>query len=272
MPHSLGNHFSRFAALAAVVAMLSCDRQPTTNEIAAVEPALPEPVANQDVALGDFPLDRSSLLITLLGAASAATIGANDAEVQKPLEGRRFDLKMRFGCPGGQPSQTRNFTFDEATGALKVIVQPDIDEDVERDPDVAKRTGTNPSESAKTHRSGFLIPSPMQLQPGCPTGDFAAAAGFSNLRFGLVQTTDEEAPRARQLLDSYEIVKKIALEARPKEGLDLNLRGRLESSSGKTISCVPKGGFIECLAAVTIDHVSITDPANGRLIAEWGAN
>jgi hypothetical protein len=30
--------------------------------------------------------------------------------------------------------------------------------------------------------------------------------------------------------------------------------------------------MVECLALSTIDLVSIQDPSNGRLIAEWGQN
>lgn len=273
MPHSPPSPFGWLGALVIAVAATSCSRPSPENQANVLQPAEPEPVANEsETELAEAPLDRERLIVTFLEASGSAVIGADDATAQKALKGKRFELRMRFGCPAGQPSTRRNWSYDQNSRALKVVVKPDVDEEVEVPVGPPPPDGRR-GETAMVHRSGFIIPAPTLFQSGCPTEEFAVAAGFTNLRFGIVQTTDPEAPRARQLLDSYEIVKKIAPEAKPKQGLELIIRGRLEfGESGRSITCAPKGGVVECLAAATIDQVSIEDPANSRLIAEWAGN
>jgi hypothetical protein len=269
MPHSLHRNFSRLTALSIAFWTVACTRQEPQDNAAETEPAETVPAANESAPMVESALDREQLLVTLLGAAGDAIVGADDAETQKALKGRRFDLRMRFGCPDTPPIAGRSWTYDEKSGAMKVTVKPDVDEEIEH----PATTDGPEAKPAKAHRGGFQIPGPTLLPVGCPTADFAAVPGFTNLRFALVQTTDADSPRAQQLLNSYEIVKKIAPDAAPTKGLDLILRGRLESDAqGRVVTCAPNGGVAECLANVTIDKVSIENPETSVLVAEWGAN
>jgi hypothetical protein len=167
---------------------------------------------------------------------------------------------MRFGCPDATAGMERRWSLDEASGALRVSVEPDIDQDV----------GAEEEGEAAAHERGFVIPRPTLFMAGCPSADFRAVGATTNLRFGVIQRTDPQGARSRQLLDSYEVTKKISPEQAPAQGLDLVVRGRLEAGGEGPIRCAPRGGMIECLALSTVDLVSIEDPASGRLIAEWG--
>ena len=263
MPHSPLKDFSRLAALVVAIGASACTRETPANEANASQPAQPTTTkVAEESPLPDLPLDRQGLLVAMLQASSAAILGADDARQQESLRGRRFELRMRFGCTDSRTALERRWTHDERSGALRVVVRPDIDHDV----------GEGSEEGSSAHERGFLVPNPTLLAAGCPSAAYAAAPATTSLRFGVVQRTDPQGARSRQLLESYEVTKKIAPEEAPSEGLDLIVRGRLETGGPGPIRCAPRGGIVECLALSTIDLVSIEDPANGRLIAEWGQN
>ena len=267
MPHSPLRDFSRVAALLVALGVSACSRETPTNEANVSETAEPK-TANlvEDSPLPDLPLDRQGLLIAMIHASSAAILGASDAKQQESLKGRRYEIRMRFGCPGSASALERRWNHDKASDALRVSVRPDIDQEVGGAP------GESEAEQPAVNERGFLVPNPTLLSAGCPTADYTAVQAANHLRFGIVQRTDPQGARARRLLESYEVTKKIAPEQAPAEGLDLVVRGRLETSGDGPIRCAPRGGMVECLALSTIDLVSIEDPANGRLIAEWGHN
>ncbi len=263
MPHSPLKHFSRLAALVVAIGAAACSPEPPANEANASQPAEPKTTnATDESALPDLPLDRQGLLVAMLQASSAAILGADNARQQEALRGRRFELRMRFGCADAKGALERRWSHDEASGALRVVVRPDIDQDV----------GETGEVGDPAHERGFIVANPTILSAGCPSADFAAVPAPSSLRFGVVQRTDPQGARSRQLLESYEVTKKIAPEEVPAQGLDLIVRGRLETGGEGPIRCAPRGGIVECLALATIGLVSVEDPANGRLIAEWGQN
>jgi hypothetical protein len=267
MPHSPLRNSIRIAALVVAVGATACSQEPPNNEANASETAEPK-TGNvvEDSALPDLPLDRQGLLIAMLQASSAAINGASDAKQQEALKGRRFEVRMRFGCPGGSTTLERRWSHDKASDALRVSVRPELDHEI------GAPVGESDAQPPARHERGFLVPSPTLLSAGCPNAEYAAAQANTNLRFGIVQRTDPQGARSRQLLESYEVTKKIAPEQVPPEGLDLIVRGRLETGGEGPIRCAPRGGIAECLALSTIDLVSIEDPSNGRLIAEWGQN
>ena len=75
-------------------------------------------------------LDRRALLLALAEAASAAALGDDDLEVQRALDGKRFELRLRFGCDGAAASQStepRRWTFDERSRVQRFHVAPEVD-------------------------------------------------------------------------------------------------------------------------------------------------
>lgn len=206
-------------------------------------------------------LDRKQLLVAMLDAATGAVLGEPDEAAQQALKGRRFELRMRFGCDG-EIDARRSWRFDEAAGALRVNVTPDSFAAAAKPGEGLTDDGHSPL--------GFVIARPNLLRSGCPAADYAAVTPSSALRFGLLPLHVTNAPRDEALLPSYAIVKKIAPDAVPTQGLDLILRGRLDSEGdAPVIVCVPSTNAIDCRATATFETISIEDPSNGRLIAEW---
>ncbi len=263
MSHSPSNNpLVLCAFLPLLVAACSGGKPEDENVAAPPSVDAPAPV-KREIPLPDLALDRESLLVTMLTAAGSAMTGLDDEEAQKALNGRRFELRMRFGCPGADPAATRRWSFDQKSDALKVTVKPDLSIEV---------PGAD-EDTKPTTLSGFSVPRPLLLANGCPLPEYRGIDPGARINFALVQAADPDAPRARALLASYDIVKKISPEAAPNGGLDLFLSGRIEADTqGRTITCSPAGGQVRCLARATFDRIAIEDPASSTLVAEWSAN
>jgi hypothetical protein len=246
----------------ALLAACTKERQPaaanSSNQVQA-----PTAVEKEAAALPLAGLDREHLLVAMMQAATRAELGSEDEEAERRLKGRRFELRMRFGCPGTADAR-RSWTYDQAAGALRVKVVPD---------ELAAISLANEATDAgdSSRPRGFLIANPTRLSAGCPAKAYAAIADTTALRFAIAPLPAASATRAAGLLDSYEIVKKIAADAAPAQGLDLVIRGRLDSAGNEpVVQCAPSGGAVECRSTATIDTISILDPSADRLIAEWG--
>ena len=147
------------------------------------------------IAASDLPLDRQGLLIAMLQASSAAVLGADDATQQEGLKGRRFVIKMRFGCPDATGALERRWSHDEKSGALRVSVRPDIDQDIGEAPaagDSEKSTVPSAASRSKPHSDVAGCPS-TNMQPLKPRP------------FALRWFSDRPAGSSiAPLLDSYE--------------------------------------------------------------------
>jgi hypothetical protein len=91
---------SRTACLVAVGAVVSC-RPASDDQNGAANSA--EPAIENLSSLVPVPepaLNRSELLAAVAKAASASAAGADDTEAQRTLDGRQFEIRIRFGCAG----------------------------------------------------------------------------------------------------------------------------------------------------------------------------
>src|SRR5688572_25835410 len=72
------------------------------------------PSVRRDLPVPDPSLDREFLLLALHRTASATAIGEDDGRIQHELDGKRFQLRLRFGCPGevAGARSTRNWKLD----------------------------------------------------------------------------------------------------------------------------------------------------------------
>ena len=94
-------------AAAVLTACQKSDQAPTANnaaDSAAVDlPIVPTP---------DPPLDRAALLSAIAQAASATAAGTEMPEAVRGLDGRQFELRIRFGCRGPSSDlQEKSFSF-----------------------------------------------------------------------------------------------------------------------------------------------------------------
>ena len=241
------------------------------------------------------PLDRAALLAAVAEAASAFAAGAPIPEELGSLDGREFQLRIRFGCGGPSPdlgSEALGWAYNADRRRLRIRAKPTISA---ADPLVAALAGDE-SESVE----GFWIPRPWLLQAVCPKGA-AVRAGDDEAtdetesavtetrpeerssaeptpaapRIGIAQFfTSSDARTRRRDSRPYEVVETLAEgSAIPAQGFDLVLSGRLRAMPGKgVVACSAPGPDSppECLISAEFQRVRIEDPSSGEVHGEWG--
>jgi hypothetical protein len=235
------------------------------------------------------PLDREALLLRVVQAASDFALGRVDQDDQRELDGKRFAVSLRFGCPGDE-AEARSWRFDERSRVLRIRIESDI-------------SGETPLisavRSAQTESvEGFWLLRPWMLEPACPATRSPASHRSSEEdpqpaptdrdgtqvpappatperpepRVGIAQFFTADDSRAQRRNDrAYDTTVKLEEGQRPSgTGYDLVLSGRLSAlPDGRVIVCV--GGAQaapSCVVSATLDHVAVASPA-GETLAEW---
>lgn len=239
------------------------------------------------------PMDRAALLQAVASARSAAAAGADDSAAQQPLDGKAFELRIRFGCSG--PDSTTpgplGWTLDKDGGVLRVHAAPDISK---ADPVVAGMALQDIDAV-----EGLWIARPWLFQATCPAQPAPAPAGPAETatpaaappvkqssqpqlppegaRTGIAQFFTQSDSRTAQRGDRpYEAVKKLDDGASVgSQGFDLVLSGRLRAlDGGRVVRCVARGPDAPpaCIISATFDHVWIEDAASKDRIADWSSS
>ena len=247
------------------------------------------------VALPDPPLDRADLLAAIASAASAKATGTDDGAAQRQLDGRQFEVRIRFGCSGPAPDladQPLGWAFDAERRRLRVQARPTITAD---EPLLKGLTAVD-FEAAE----GFWIPRPWLLSASCPvaaavkpetagsnTGSQAqkknretkGASGIADSlprgpRVGIAQFFSSMDTRTGRRGDRpYEAVKVLG-DSRPlgSQGFNLVLAGRLRAKTGLgVIGCVAPGPDSppSCVVSADFDKVWIERPDTKEIVAQW---
>jgi hypothetical protein len=289
----LGNGCLAAAVLATLGACQPEEQQPADVNRSEAEPPAPAPLLPQV----ESRLDRAALLQAVRAAASATALGRDDAEAQRKLDGKKFEVHIRFGCassvptPGAAAVGPFNVRFDPEERTLRVRAAPDL---TLGDPQVAQLAGQD-IEAVE----GFWMRRPWLLADGCPVepsmpreaaqgdqlstkgGDRAAApeaaeAPPTGQRIGLAQffaTTDSRTGRRDHR--AYEATSTLGVDEQPSpEGYNLVLAGRLRKlESGRVISCRLNGSDLppDCVVSAEFDRVWIEHPQSKAIIAEWSS-
>lgn len=260
-----------------------------------------EPAAENLSSLVPVPkpaLDRAGLLSLVARAASSTAAGANDTEAQRGLDGRQFEIRIRFGCDG--PSEKLadsplGWSLGKDGKTLRLRAAPTVPAD---DQLVRKIIGEAKIEAVE----GFWIPRPWLLDATCPAGQVpvpakspespaadkpAAAADEPPSaaetpsapaprwpRIGLAQFYMESDSRTgRRDQRAYEAVKTLDDQVPVGEsGFNLVLSGRLKALSGRqVIQCAAANPDSppECLVSAEFDQVWIESPDGKATIAQW---
>lgn len=292
--------------LCSIAALVGCQQpQPAPADNAAEEPVLNLP----SVPAPRPPIDRASLLAAVAEAASAVAAGAELPESVRSLDGRQFEMRIRFGCRG-PTDQLREgwlgWSYDAEARRIQVRAMPTISK---RDPFVGRLSG-----EAFEAVEGFWIPRPWLLQPLCPAtaairdaGDRQAAQdepsqrgpqpapnGGSNAgsgddsavhagaepapqdrRIGIAQFYTENDPRTgRRDMRPYEARHTLPEgKAISSQGYNLVLAGRLRALPGAgVINCSARGPDSppECIVSAEFLRVWIEQPETREVIAQWG--
>jgi hypothetical protein len=233
------------------------------------------------------PMGRAELLAAAAQAASAAAAGTAAGDAQRSLDGRQFELRIRFGCGGpaaSLPETTLGWAFNPEKRTLRLRAMPTIS----ADGDVVAVLGGDRFEAIE----GFWIPRPWLLDAVCPApapetrpaagGESAATDAAPDAepqtavilpRVGIAQFYTSADPRTgRRSERAYEAVKTLAGKAPGGEGFNLVLSGRLRAVPGRgVIACAVTGPDQppDCIISADFDRVRIENPVGREVLAEW---
>lgn len=277
MAHQPGNIAKLASAFVCTLAIAACreppQEPPAENQSIAEAPRLP---------IVEPPFDRARLLLAVARAASAHSAGTSDPSVQRSLDGKQFEVRLRFGCEGPGPGDgDYGWSLDPDGRTLRVRAVPTISLN---DAKLKALAG-----EAVEAVEGFWLPRPWLLQATCPARQPApdpasgAAADAEPeavtapvQRIGIAQFFTAEDARTRQRMNRpFEAVKQLDPGASAGgEGFNLVLSGRLRARpDGRLILCTGSGRDRppDCVISVAIDRVWIENPADQSVIAEWSS-
>lgn len=226
------------------------------------------------------PINRASLLSEVTRAMSAAATGEDDTAAQRELSGKRFELRIRFGCAGPESrisGSALGWTFDSARRVLRVRAVPTISA---QEPAIASMMPEH-VEAVQ----GFWIPRPWILGAACPAAETLSEAPadtknpaetppvVSAARVGIAQFfTEQDARTRRRDGRAYEATKTLPANSEPRaSGFDLVLSGRLRAISNRVIHCAgaTPDRPPDCVVSADIDRVRVETPGTSEILADW---
>jgi len=242
--------------------------------------AQPEPIVTPPAELLTGPLMRADLLWLAGTAADAFAGGGPSPEALQTNAGRRFDLRLPFGCGGPAPANAASgWTYDERSGTLRVFTRPERWNATE---------WADGDEAAIERIEGFWIDRPWTSSENCPPltiqpvseteaaggveAETPAPAALPALAIGQIYTR-ESARGGRREGDAFQTVARVTRDAlNTSQGFRLRLRGRLTNAIGaQPVACRAESSAQRpvCLITVTIDEAAIENPATGQTLATW---
>lgn len=238
------------------------------GSVEALPPPAPEaPVVirnAQPVQVPDVLLQRADLIRLATASADAA---AGGPKVEDSLAGRRFVIRIPFGCAGPTPDPEAPFgwSYDAEQQTLRVRVTPQQWAEV---PWVAGKLQDRDVESVE----GFWLPRPWTRSEACPAQQ-SASPGERASSLGIAQFFAAGSSRVGRH-EELELVERVPPEElRAGAGFLLLLEGRVARVPGgeETVLCHAAGAYERpiCLVAAEFDRVAIENPATQQTLAQW---
>lgn len=244
---------------------------PAPSAPAAAPAAAPAPIAAPDP-----PLSRTEILKeTNAIAAAYAANGVETASGKDPLIGRRFAVRIPFGCEGPQarPGVAQAYyDFNAQKRTVRLVARPAVWSTLPLIQELPKRDQLEAVE-------GFWIPHPWSFADVCPPPRQkpvpASPTPVAAPTLGLARLYEVGASRVGRRADRpYEQVIKLADgEALPlAQGYRLVLEGRFAAyPDARVAHCWSESPAHRpvCLYAVEFDRVAFEAGQDGKLLAEW---
>jgi hypothetical protein len=254
------------AAVATLSAASACGRNEQVLE--SNEAVGSERVAPQAGAV----LDRADLLITAAKAGSAAALGQDDSADQAALDGKPFEVRIRFGCASGAGAAGGgsakagpfNIRFNSGDRTLRVRATPDLTRD---NAAAVVSAGADAVE-------GFWMRRPWLLASGCAAGQSPLATQTaSEQRVGIAQAFAVGEQDGRRNGQAYEAERPLNAGEEPSRlGYDLVITGKLKKlQSGRVIACRLLSADLppECIVSGRFERVRIETPDAKTILADW---
>lgn len=265
------------AAMATVLALRPMNDPPSPTRQAPVQPQVVEPRAEQPgpapSGVGPAVLSREDLLAAARAGAAAYAEGEDSPAEIRALAGRRFQLRIPFGCQGPQASAADSsaaWEIGPEGETLRVRVRP---EDWTASPFAQALAGAD-VEAVE----GFWIPRPWQNSEACPARSndplLAEAPPPSPQTVGVATVYGPESSRLGRRADRpYELTLSMKDTGQPgEEGLQLILEGRIASLGvAGPVACRSASPDQRpvCLIGTTIERVAVRSPRSERVLGEW---
>lgn len=288
MPHQSPAVLAKLAAAALCITLVAACREGARQQDETENEAIGHP-APQGLPIVEPPFDRARLLLAVARAASAHSAGSAESPAQRTLDGRQFEVRLRFGCDGPGPGiGGHGWSLDPDGRTLRLRAVPNLSLDDE----MVRSVATGQVEAVE----GFWLPRPWLLQASCPNGSTSsdpeaagaepatsngetktgAATGPAPQRIGIAQFfTADDARTRRRMSRPFEAVRQLAAgEQAGRSGFDLVLSGRLRArADGRVILCSGSGrdGPPDCLVSASIDRVWIESPDDKTVMADWSS-
>ncbi len=235
-------------------------------------PAVVPTPAPTPIPIAKPKLGKGDLIAAAALAADAAAAGRRHPAALDDVADRDFVLRLPFSCPGRSEAGQGDLqaTYDEKTQALRVRAPT-----VRWPPDqVSSGTAAMDDENATDIVEGFWISRPWTASEACPTaagGSEVPGAPDQTLALAQIFTADDSRVGQRDG-KAFETIERIAPEALDLSlGLRLKLTGKVARWPGSgPFLCRALGGIRPvCILAVTLDTVTVENPATSETLASW---
>lgn len=255
---------------AAVLVLIAVLLRPSPAQDPATVVEMPPPVVAAPPATAPAaPASRADLIAGAQVAAAAYAAGGDAGGAD--LVGRRFRVRLAFGCGGPTPDPGPAQAFyqlDAAAGTIRLVARPAVWTDL-------PLVRASPTPKATEAVEGFWISRPWLSGDACPKRrEIAPPATPTPVEapsLGLAIFHAADASRAgRRGERPYEHVLKATGEANG-QGFTLLLEGRVSGfSDGAAVHCWSESADHRpvCLYGVDVDRVAFEN-ANGTVLADW---
>jgi hypothetical protein len=231
-------------------------------------------------------LGRSDVIALAAAAADAMAAGTEAPPLLDEADGRRFTIRLPFGCNGPAASSSTDrmrWRYDAATKALRLHAAATVwtlaDWSLESPP---AQEGIADADSEADRIKGFWIERPWTSSESCPPAaaepvgepggaSDSAAAALPEHSLALGQVTSAKGRRSGRVYDA--VIKMAEDDLDTSKGFSLKVSGRITRLPGAgTVRCRRQGGPEQrpaCLVGAVIDEVAIENPASGKTLATW---
>ncbi|MEG3179408.1 hypothetical protein [Sphingomonas sp. LT1P40] len=222
-------------------------------------------------------LGRADLIALAASATDRFAAGGDPGEATRDADGRRFELRLPFGCNGPAEADSKaamRWRYDAEARALRIHAAP-----VSWRAEDWWSTAPEGIEGVE----GFWLMRPWTGSDSCPaTSDRPSATGAEavtlpgqTLAIGQILSL-EGTRRGRRNGQPYEAVVRVpADELDTSKGFRLRIIGRVVAApNGGTVRCQQPAGAEQrpiCLIATAFEQVSVENAATGDVVATWDA-
>lgn len=219
---------------------------------------------------------RSDLIALASRAADAVAAGRRIPAAVTGAEGRRFEIRIPFGCQGPADETSdaaMRWHYDPEAQALRVHVAPVVFDPRDIFP------GAPPEEVAAI--KGFWITRPWTSSETCPpengpiTPSGTEPVTLPGQTLALIEFFAEDGlQQARRGNKPYETVVRTPPETfSGKQGLQLRVKGRIANIPDRgPVSCRQPAGTEQrpiCVISIATDEIAIENPASRDVLATW---